>query len=161
MALPVFQTNIRELSMLQTSWTAQLNPLLAASTSFISSNPAAKIAVGASGVYVPITSILLTAGDWEVQGTLALETEPTTAATSFSGGISLSKNSTDVTNSGGFIIYRASLPTSLSFYNPTGTRIISVPTPTATVYLIGALGYSVGGGAVWLVDSFISARRVA
>jgi hypothetical protein len=29
MALPVFQTTIRELSMLQTSWTSQLNPLLA------------------------------------------------------------------------------------------------------------------------------------
>lgn len=29
MALPVFQTAIRELSMLQTSWTSQLNPLLA------------------------------------------------------------------------------------------------------------------------------------
>lgn len=29
MALPVFQTTLRELSMLQTSWTSQLNPLLA------------------------------------------------------------------------------------------------------------------------------------
>lgn len=29
MALPIFQTNIRELSMMETQWSAQLNPILA------------------------------------------------------------------------------------------------------------------------------------
>lgn len=33
MALPVFQTNIRELSMLGTQWKAQIDPLLALPTS--------------------------------------------------------------------------------------------------------------------------------
>ena len=32
MALPVFQTDIRELSQMQTNWTSQLNPVLAAPT---------------------------------------------------------------------------------------------------------------------------------
>ena len=36
MALPVFQTNVRELSMMETQWSAQLNPLLANPTNNVS-----------------------------------------------------------------------------------------------------------------------------
>ena len=106
-----------------------------------------------------ITSISLTAGDWDVEGTASLVTGSTTSGTVFSGGISLNATSEDSQANGGVFDSFNTLVASSTYLSPTGKRRINVST-TTTVYLVGAATYSVAGGATWGTNSFIGARRV-
>lgn len=125
---------------------------------FISANSAG-VAVGSSGAFVQVASISLTAGDWDVEGTASLVTGGTTAGTILSGGISLNPTSEDSQTNGGVFDAFGTLVASSTYLNPTGKRRINVST-TTTVYLVGAVTYSVAGGATWGTNSFIGARRV-
>jgi hypothetical protein len=126
---------------------------------FISSNPSSGVAVGSSGAFVTITSISLTAGDWDVEGTVSLVTGATTAGTVFSGGISLNATSEDTQASGGVFDSFNTLVASSIYLSPTGKRRINIAS-TTTIFLVGAATYSVAGGATWGTNSFINARRV-
>lgn len=126
---------------------------------YISSNPGSAVTPGASTAQVTVTSISLTAGDWDVNGNVFLTTGGTTAATNFLGSISLSPTSLDSTASGGIFQNFSTLSTSVSYIAPTGTRRISI-SATTTVYLVASMSYTVLGGATWGTGSIIQARRV-
>jgi hypothetical protein len=125
---------------------------------FLSANSAG-VAVGSSGAFVTVTSISLTAGDWDVEGTNSLVTGGTTAGTIISGGISLNPTSEDSQTNGGVFDAFGTLVASSTYLSPTGKRRINVST-TTTVYLVGSTTYTVAGGATWGTNSFIGARRV-
>jgi hypothetical protein len=126
---------------------------------FVSSNPGSAVTPAASGSPINITSISLTAGDWDVEGTTGLSTGGTTAATALATGVSNTTTAFDSLNNGGFIEGAAALGVSAGYFYSTGKRRINIST-TTTIYLIGQLTYSVLGGATWNTSSFIHARRV-
>lgn len=123
---------------------------------FISANPAVGVAVAASGAYKNITSISLTPGEWDVTGTIVLNSGTGTVFTVIAGGVSLSSGTTDSKAMGGF--------TELTFtgglvYGCLSPRRVSIAAAT-TVYLVGLASYTTAGTASWTTDSFIRARRV-
>lgn len=126
---------------------------------FISSNPGSSVGFGSSGTYTNITSISLTAGDWDVEGMLGYSAGSTTVATKIIGAISTTSGGVDSTNNGGIAILSASFTANVPQYMALSRRRISISS-TTTVYLVGNLSYSTGGGAVCSTDSFICARRV-
>jgi len=125
---------------------------------YVSANSAG-VSVGSSGAFVTVTSISLTAGDWDVNGTMSLVTGSTTAGTIISGGVSLNPTSEDSQANGGVFDAFGTLVASSTYLNPTGNRRINMST-TTTVYLVAAVTYTVAGGATWGTNSFLQARRV-
>lgn len=124
----------------------------------ISANSAG-VAIGSTGAFVTITSISLTAGDWDVEATASLVTGGTTAGTAVSASVSLNPTSQDSLVNGGAFTFFDTLVTSGTYLTPTGKRRINV-SGTTTVYLVGAVTFTVSGGATWGTNSFIGARRV-
>lgn len=114
------------------------------------------VSVGASAAITNVTSISLTAGDWDVEGTTCLSTSGTTAD-SFLTAISLTTGATDLTTKGGLSKVNVVAATNTQYLS-TGTRRISLAA-TTTVYLVGAMTYSVVGTASYTTDSHIRARR--
>lgn len=126
---------------------------------YISANPGGNVNSGSSGNYTTITSISLTAGDWDVEGQVQFNAGTLAAGTSIGAAISLTTNATDTTASGGFHLFSGATITAASVYNlPTGNRRISVA-GTTTVYLVGQFTGTIGT-ANFGTDSFIGARRV-
>lgn len=126
---------------------------------FISANPGGAVTPGLTDVGKTITSISLTAGDWDVQGTGRLVAS-SIAGTRVIFGVSLTNNDFDSGTLGGITDLSGTLNTTVGDYRlPTGARRISISS-TTTVYLVGLLTYTSLGGATFDTASFISARRV-
>ena len=121
------------------------------------SSVAASVPPGASGVYINIASVSLTAGDWDVSGH-GVFTSATTGTGSNNLALSLFSGNTTTDQVVGD--NQAYLPTNSTGFSLGG----SIPAwrvsvnSTTIVYLKGALIYSVVGPAVWY--GRISARRV-
>lgn len=118
-------------------------------------------AVGTAGQYSDVTSVSLTAGDWDVTGILAIvRTGATfTSVTAFGGISTTSGNSSTGLTTGDTLVY-LSYGSDTSFLGASGTigaLRISLTT-TTTVYLKGYVdGYTIGTPKHY---GRISARRV-
>lgn len=127
---------------------------------YTTANPGSGVTPGSSTAYTTVTSVSLTAGDWDVEGVIALTPAATLAATQLDAAISLTTNAADATNAGGICSNQAFLVTGTPInYMNTGTRRISVGV-TTTVYLTAALTYTVLSTTTYGTDSIIRARRV-
>jgi hypothetical protein len=115
------------------------------------------VSVPASGDIIDITSISLTAGDWDVYGTVATAPDAGTTTSTISGWVS----STSVTaptlpNSGGrFLVHYASSAGGANAL-PTGKRRFSLA-GTTTIYLSGTAEFAVSTMGLY---GYIGARRV-
>jgi len=110
-------------------------------------------------VYTNLASMIVAAGDWDIEGSIELSVGATTAATRLTGGVSLTSNAIDISTAGGFIAYQtAGFVVSQKYIFSTGRRRISLSAAT-TVNLVGALTFTTLGGATWGANSFMSARR--
>lgn len=110
-----------------------------------------------TGVSANVTSISLTAGDWDVNGNISLAPGGTTTTQSALGGFSLTSATLQVVSANGFgssvgAGASAGVPYSLS----PGTTRVNVSS-TTTVYLVVNATFSVSTNAAY---GFISARRV-
>lgn len=128
---------------------------------FVSANPSVDVTPGSSGTVVNFTSISLTAGDWEVDGTVSLATGGTSAISQLSAFVTLTSATIDSAAQGAFFQdLRGSYNASSTYLFPVGTRRISIGS-TTTVYLAGTIVYSVLGGAVFNHNGIVlRARRV-
>jgi hypothetical protein len=114
---------------------------------------------GSSGTFVNVASISLTAGDWDVSGTLHVVTGATFAGTRIYGSISKTTADIDDQTKGGVVsVLDSAFPVSANILLPLGTRRISLAS-TTTIYLTAFLTYSTLGGTTYGTSSFLSARR--
>lgn len=129
----------------------------------LSANPNSGVNPGASTAWVTITSVSLTAGDWDVEGTTYLTVSTLTSTTRVISSVSLTNNGSDSAASGGYNSCAVSAATlvaaTASTAYPTGRRRFSFST-TTTVYLTGNIDYLADTGTQWSTNSFIQARRV-
>lgn len=114
---------------------------------------------GASGTWVAIATLTLTAGDWDIMGMANITDGGTTSATEASSAISTSNTTPDVSNVGNRTIFSISLGANSNAWTPAGCRTVSI-SATTTYYLIGSFTYATLGGASWQNTSHIFARRV-
>lgn len=104
-----------------------------------------------------VTSISLTAGDWDVHGNVLFNPAGTTTYTEIAGWISsTSATLPTLPNSGGFANLRATIPAGFSNTIQTGTIRISIAT-TTTIFLEAYANFSVSTMSAY---GFIGARRV-
>jgi hypothetical protein len=100
-----------------------------------------------------VTSISLTAGDWDVTGMVNFTTGATTNITGLFGASSLTNNAVDAYQfshrCAGFV------PGAVDMGYPIPPRRVSIASAT-TVYLVATAGFTVSTAAAW---GFISARR--
>ena len=93
-----------------------------------------------TGVAANVTSISLTAGDWDVRGDVSFSTAATTSVTRVIGSISQTTGTLDLTGAGTAtgMIFAAVVPGVLgnAFKIPVGPTRISLAS-TTTVYLVG------------------------
>lgn len=112
----------------------------------------------ASGNYVIISTISLTAGDWDVYATAALNTGGTSAGTQLFATINTSGASNNTVACR--VIQGYTWLASNATWVPFGPCRINVST-TTTYYLAAGGTYTVLGGAVWAsAGSGITARRM-
>jgi hypothetical protein len=126
---------------------------------FISANVAAASPVAlTSGAAANVTSISLTAGDWDVEGTVAFLMGATTTVTQFGGGVSsVTATLPPISTGARFTNLCASFaPGAVSMMYPTGALRVSISS-TTTIYLVAfsVFGVSTVGGF-----GYIGARRV-
>jgi hypothetical protein len=108
-----------------------------------------------TGTPTNITSVSLTAGDWDVSG--ILNTVP--AGTTTTSAISMSINTVSATIGGfalGATLYQYAATAGLQTTVPTGTARISLAT-TTTVFLVASVGFAI---STMSSNGFIRARRV-
>lgn len=126
---------------------------------FISSAPANGVPIGTSGAVIVLSTVTLTAGDWELSGNCSLFTGATTASTSQLCSFS--------TISGTFGARNLNNYTEFDFV-PTVSGIVTLKVGPYRVsisgsviyYLEGYVVYTVGGGATWGNFSNFQARRI-
>lgn len=128
---------------------------------YISANPGGNVTPGASAAKTNLTSISLTAGDWDVEGLFALLPSGGSAVTSLSGGVSLTTAAFDSSALGGFTAFfsTAAFPNGGAMYFSTGNRRISIST-TTTVFFVGSISYTILGTTVYSSECYLRARRV-
>lgn len=124
----------------------------------VGANPGASVTPAASGSRVDVTSISLTAGDWDVEGWVQVIPGTISGWTRLSGNVSLTSAGADDATKGGFA-QMASPAVSATTHMPLGVRRISIAS-TTTVYLTARIDYSSLGTAVYGTDSYLRARRV-
>jgi hypothetical protein len=125
---------------------------------YVSANPGSPVTPATSNTSAQLTSISLTAGDWDVYGTCSY-TPGTGTATLMACGISLNSTSFDSLVLGGYVQINAN-PFSNAFYlQAIAPRRINITT-TTTIYLVGEAIYSSLGTASWSVNNIIQARRI-
>jgi hypothetical protein len=108
-----------------------------------------------NGVNANVTSISLTAGDWDVNATACFAPAGTTQSTVWVGAIStVSATLPSAPNEGGTFIVPAT-STGVSMCNTTGVRRISIAS-TTTVYLVVQASFTVSTNSAY---GFIGARR--
>lgn len=123
----------------------------------ISANSAG-VTPAASTSFANVASISLTAGDWDVEGTLQISEAATLAATYLICSISTSSAAQDSLNNGG-VATKESFLVSSNSYVSTGRRRISL-SATTTVYFVAALTYTVLSTTTYAANSIVRARRV-
>lgn len=128
---------------------------------FVVASPGAPVTPGTSGTVVNFTSISLTAGDWDVDGSVSLATGATSAISQLSAFVTLTSAAIDSANSGAFFQeLRSAFNVSSTYLYPIGTRRISIAT-TTTVFIAGTIVYTTLGGATFNQNGIlIRARRV-
>lgn len=100
-----------------------------------------EIAIGSavaltSGTTANITSISLTAGDWDVWGMVSLNPAGTTTVSAFGGGVSTTSATFPTSPNGGAMNFiNATLTTGSAQHMPIGTRRLSL-SGTTTVFLV-------------------------
>ncbi len=125
---------------------------------FISSTVLSGAAVGlTTGSAADVTSISLTAGDWDVEGNVCTSPGSGTTTTQVAGWISTtSATFPTAPNNGALVVSRASIPANAAEYFPVGRIRLSL-SGTTTVYLsmLSTFAVNTQGGF-----GFIGARRV-
>lgn len=110
-----------------------------------------------SDVALSITSVSLTAGDWDVWGTVGLELNAATVVTQVRAAINTTTNNLGTpAASAGYTILSGTLGTGAAQLISTGVRTISID-DTTTVYLVGRATFAVNTAAGY---GFLAARRV-
>lgn len=126
---------------------------------FLSAN-ASSTTPAASGTNKTLTgaTLTLTAGDWDVEGTLVYSPIGTTYSR-ISASISLTDNAVDNSSSCGVNVTSQSV--AANQFLPTGSRRVVVANgATQVVYLVGAITFTVAGTHIFDAGSFIRARRM-
>lgn len=120
-----------------------------------SSNSASGVALTTS-TSASITSLALSAGDWDVSGVVTFVPAATTTVQQIISGISTVNNTLPATNTGGFNLLALTFSTGAA--QAFGTNIVrmSLAAPTA-VYLIAQATFGV---STMTANGFIRARRV-
>lgn len=103
-----------------------------------------------------ITSISLTAGDWDVNGIIITAPAGTTTQSALIGSVSLVDNTSSSPTSGAFFQFLGSVVAGGPISFPTGTTRISI-SGTTTVYLVAQSNFAVSTNSAYGV---IRARRV-
>lgn len=104
-----------------------------------------------------ITSIVLTPGDWDVEGTVCMKPAGTTTTSNVSGAINNSSTSFPTAPGAGAIAsFPFATPAGQNPQFPVGRQRVSVST-TTTIYLLAAATFAVSTMAAF---GFIGARRV-
>lgn len=114
---------------------------------------------GASALFVAISTLSLTAGDWNISGVCDLTTGATSAIADTICAITTVNTTSSLNASNGTSRISGTPAVSDAMYLPVGTVMVSIASPT-TYYLVGRLSYTVLGGAVWDTDTSIRARRM-
>jgi hypothetical protein len=111
-----------------------------------------------SGGTSNVTSISLTAGDWDVEGVVSINAGATTSFTVQASAISLVSATYPTLSNGGCHIVRtaAYVPNSSGNTLPTGRLRVSVSS-TTTVYLVASCTFTVSTASAY---GIITARRV-
>jgi hypothetical protein len=110
-----------------------------------------------SGAFANVTSMSLTAGDWDVWGNIFSTVSGTTLITSMSGGASLTSGSIPAfPNAGSYFFFQQAGQTGANVGGPLGIIRISL-SATSTVFLVGISNFSGGTNGY---NGFIGARRV-
>lgn len=110
-----------------------------------------------TAVTANITSISLTAGDWDVHGVVVLASAATTSTTLTASAISTTSATIPTLGSEGFFIQAVTPTTGPATWSlPTGTVRLSL-SGTTTVYLVGQMNFTVSTATAY---GTISARRV-
>jgi hypothetical protein len=132
-----------------------------AATGNLGEAPSQNIPVGSSVLLTTATAktvaqITLSAGDWDVWGTIGFNPAGTTTMSRLIGSISTTTDNVGTTpNEGAYIDLRLSFTTGLAQTFPVGTRRINVSTST-TVYLVAYAEFGVSTNAGF---GYITARR--
>jgi hypothetical protein len=126
----------------------------------VSNNPSSAVTPGSSGTIVDVATITLSAGDWDVEGFLALATGSTWSGSQWGVQVSTTSAGSDSTTDGGINWYTGSVAASGTFYVPTGRRRLSLNGASTSVYLTAQLTYSTLGSTTFATSSYIRARRV-
>lgn len=127
---------------------------------FLSSTMGTASAPQASTVYLNLSTLTLTAGDWEISATCGLNTGGTSAISQEICAISNTSDALDQSNLNNFFVYSASaLVVSTGYANTLGPRRVSI-SGTTTYYLVGRLTYTTLGGATWNTNTTMQARRI-
>lgn len=103
-----------------------------------------------------VTSISLTAGDWDVSGFIGFNTGGTTTTTVIAGGISTTNNTLPSPNDTSCFQLQCSFVTNAFNQQPCGMKRISIAS-TTTVYLVATSTFATSTCAAW---GTIRARRV-
>lgn len=127
---------------------------------FISANSTSAITPAASGSYVNVASITLSAGDWDVEGVANLTTDSSWVGTQWGVQISATTSASDYTSKGGINWNTGTIAASGTYYIPTGMRRISLAAVSTTIYLTAELNYTTLGATAFGTSSFIRARRI-
>lgn len=112
-----------------------------------------------SASYVSVATVTLTAGEWDLSGSVLGETGGTTAATQLRVCISLTNDNCDVVTGNNTHSIPTTLTVGQSINMPVGQRRLRV-TSSTPVYLTSLLVYTVLGGAFYDANSVIQARRI-
>lgn len=114
---------------------------------------------GSSGTTVNVASMSLTAGDWEVWGSVGISTGGASVITAIVAAISTSSATNDDSASGATLNTKFTLVAGTSYTLPIGRRRINISS-TTTVYLIGRMDYSALDSSTWNTASKMYARRM-
>jgi hypothetical protein len=110
-----------------------------------------------SGVAITITSLSLSPGDWDVEGTLQFNPAGSTITQAATAGINLTNNTLPAAmTAGGVNQVIATSAAGFSHILPTGSQRVSIAV-TTTVYLVG---YVVFSTSTMTGSGFIRARRM-
>lgn len=125
---------------------------------FVSSYVSSLVALS-SGTAKDVTSISLTAGDWDITGNIGFLPAGTTAITALAGSINTTSATYNDNAQYSFQDYYSSIVpgSSTTFYKQLPTLRLSL-SATTTVYLVARASFSVA--ALYHGSAFIRARRV-
>jgi hypothetical protein len=130
----------------------------------ITANPGSSVSIS-NTAWATITSVSLTAGDWDVEGTVVYTAGASSGTVEIGAAISTTTNGTDsLANGGVHHLYLnggtgGKFADSQTQYIPTGVRRLSLSS-TTTVYLVGIVTVASGTGTSFTTSSFIRARRM-